>query len=179
VSVRHLHRMRLIGEPPPAPGPAGAAVRGYAAERDHTRIPLVYAAAFGEPPWPDDWDRFAAFDPRGVFVAEERAGGEAVGFVTSFGRGDFGYVGVLAVVPGWRRRGVARALLRTAVVYLRSLGPDAVEVDAFVDARPAVALYRACGFEVIRTYADPEAEPDAAAAGPSSRSAAPDGAQGG
>lgn len=176
MSGRFLHRLRLDGDPPASPDPEGVALRPYAPERDHARIPRVYAAAFGEPPWRDDWDRFDAFDPGGVFVAEERATGAAVGFVTSFGRGAFGYVGVLAVVPGWRRRGVGRALLGAAVGHLRSLGPAAVEVDAFVDARPAVALYRACGFVVIRTYEDPQARPDdAAARGP--EDAGPDGAR--
>ena len=179
MSGRFLHRLALVREPPAVSTPAGVAVRPYDPDRDRARVPAVYGAAFGKPPWPDDWDRFTAFDPHGVFIAEARATGEAVGFVVCFRRGGIGYVSVLAVVPGWRRLGVGRTLLRSAITYLRPLGPGGVEVDAFVDAAPAVSLYRACGFEVIRTYADPEARPVEAAAGPSSGSAASDGAQGG
>jgi len=160
VSARFLHRMQRVGDPPAAPVPDGVTVFPYAPDRDHARVPLVYAAAFGAPPWPDDWDRFTAFDPGGVFVAETLATGEAIGFVTCFRRGGVGYVSVLAVVPGWRRRGVAHALLGSAVAYLRSTGLVAVEVDAFTDAEPAVALYRAFGFVVLRTYEDPQPRDD-------------------
>ena len=177
MSARFLHRMGLASEPPPAPVPDGVVIRRYAPERDHARIPALFAAAFGAPPWPDDWDAFGEFDPRGVFLAEALATGEAIGFVTCFRRAGFGYVSVLGVVPGWRRRGVAGALLRSAVGHLRSLGLTAVEVDAFTDAGPAVGLYRDFGFEVLRTYEDPEARSDGAAAAPALDGAAPDGAR--
>ena len=160
MSTRFLHRMQRVGDPPAVPVPDGVAIRPYAPDRDHARVPQVYAAAFGAPPWSGDWDRFAAFDPRGVFVAETLATREAVGFVTCFRRGGVGYVSVLAVAPGWRRCGVAHALLCSAVTYLRSTGLVAVEVDAFTDADPAVALYRAFGFEVLRTYEDPQPRDD-------------------
>ena len=169
--------MGLTGEPAARPVPDGVAIRPYAVDRDHQRVPAVFAAAFGEPPWPDDWDEFAEFDPHGVFVAEDRATDEAIGFVICFRRAGFGYVSVLAVVPGWRRRGVARALLRTAVGYLRSLGLTAVEVDAFTDAGPAVGLYRDYGFEVLRTYDDPQPRQNADAATRSPEGAGPDDAQ--
>lgn len=177
MSARFLHRMRLAAERPAAPVPGGVVVRPYAPDRDHTRIPAVFAAAFGAPRWPGDWDRFPEFDPHGVFVAETLATGEAIGFVICFRRAGFGYVSVLGVVPGWRRRGVACALLRSAVGYLRSLGLVEVEVDAFTDADPAVSLYRAFGFEVLRTYEDPQSDPDAAAATRSPGGAGPDGPQ--
>jgi ribosomal protein S18 acetylase RimI-like enzyme len=154
--------MGLAAEPPAATAPQGVAIRPYTAGRDHHRVPAVFAAAFGALPWPDDWDRFPEFDPCGVFVAEALATDEAIGFVTCFRRTGFGYVSVLAVVPGWRRRGVARALLGAAVGYLRSLGLVEVEVDAFTDADPAVSLYRDFGFEVLRTYEDPQAGTDGA-----------------
>ena len=179
MSARRLHRMGLAGEPIARPAPVGVAIRPYAAGRDHQRVPALYAAAFGEPPWPDDWDRFPAFDPRGVFVAEAVANDALVGFVTCFRRAGFGYVSVLGVVPEWRRRGVARALLGSAVGYLRSLGLAQVEVDAFTDAGSAVGLYRDFGFEVLRTYDDPQPRQDADAAARPPEGAGPDGAQGG
>ena len=177
MSARFLHRLGLAVEAPAAPVPDGVAVRPYTFDRDHGRVPEVYAAAFAAPPWPDDWDRFPEFDPRGVFVAEALATDEAIGFVTCFRRAGFGYVSVLAVVPRWRRRGVARALLRSAVAYLRSLGLVAIEVDAFTDAGPAVALYRTFGFEVLRTYEDPQPRPVEAVATRPPEGAGPDGAQ--
>jgi ribosomal protein S18 acetylase RimI-like enzyme len=169
--------MALAGEPIARPAPDGVAIRPYATGRDHQRIPALYAAAFGEPPWPDDWDRFPAFDPRGVFVAEALATETLVGFVTCFRRAGFGYVSVLAVVSGWRRRGVARALLGSAVGYLRSLGLAQVEVDAFTDAGPAVGLYRDFGFAVLRTYDDPQPRQAGDAATRSTEGAGPGEAQ--
>jgi mycothiol synthase len=169
--------MGLTGELPARPVPDGVAIRPYAAGCDHRRVPEVFAAAFGEPPWPDDWDRFPEFDPRGVFVAEALATDEAIGFVICFRRAGFGYVSVLAVVPGWRRRGVARALLGSAVGYLRSLGLVEVEVDAFTDAGPAVGLYRDFGFEVLRTYDDPQPRQDGDKAARPTEGTGPDEAQ--
>jgi mycothiol synthase len=146
--------------PAGAAGPAvvpGVVVGPWDRTRDHERIPQVYAAAFGHEPWPGDWDRFDEFDPSGVFVAH--SGGEAVGFAVCFLRSGSGYISVVAVVPSARRRGIASALVRTAMAHLESLGAAIVRIDAYEDAAAAVAAYRSLGFEVYEIVEDSDADP--------------------
>jgi ribosomal protein S18 acetylase RimI-like enzyme len=155
--ARTLLRMeRPAGLLEPAMVP-GVAVRRWRRDRDHGRIPGVYAAAFGHDPWPENWDGFEEFDPDGVFVAE--AGGEAIGFAICFLRREHGYISVVAVVPGFRRRGVASALVGRAVGYLRSRSVESIRIDAYADAPGAVATYRSLGFRVYETVQDEEADP--------------------
>jgi len=157
MASRTLLRMeRPAGVLEPAMTP-GISVRRWRRSADHGRIPEVYGSAFGHAPWPDDWDRFDEFDEGGVFVAE--AGGDLVGFAICFRRAFHGYISVVAVIPEFRRRGVASALVGRAVAYLRSVGVSTVRVDAYADAPAAVAAYRSLGFRVYETVRDAEADP--------------------
>jgi len=151
---RYLHRMELKEETRETSAPDGITICLYDRKRHHDQIPAVYANAFGESPWPTDWDCFPEFDPRGVFVAELSGTAETVGYVISFQRKNIGYVSVLAVVPSFRRRGIGRALVRAANAYLRSIGVETIQVDVFTDSAPAVTFYTDFGFRVVRTYED-------------------------
>jgi ribosomal protein S18 acetylase RimI-like enzyme len=142
----------------PPPAVAGIVVRRWHREQDHTRIPGIFAAGFGRDPWPSDWDGFDQFDPDGVFVADA-ADGTGVGFAICFRRDNTGYISVVTVIPECRRRGIASALVATAVRYLASLGLEQVRIDAYADAPAAVATYRSLGFEVYETILDTEADP--------------------
>ena len=148
--------MELDGDLRASTAPEGVVICPYDKERHHAVIRTLYAEAFEDTPWPPDWDDIPQFDPRGVFVAENRMTAEVVGYIISFQRGDIGYVSVLAVVPAYRRRGIAQALIQAATDYLRSLDVLSIQVDAFTDSIPAVSLYKAVGFRVIRTYEDEE-----------------------
>ena len=57
-------------------------------------------------------------------------------------------------MPKYRRQGVGVGLVRTAIRYLRGLGLRTIGIDAFVDATPAVNLYRKVGFQVETTFKD-------------------------
>ena len=115
----------------------------------------IRGSAFDDTQWPADWDEFPQFDPQGVFVAEVTKTGEAVGYAISFQRdGNIGYLSVLAVIPAYQRRGIARALTWNVVCYLRTLDVTSIQVDAYTDSIPAVSLYKSVGFRTIRTYAD-------------------------
>ncbi len=62
-----------------------------------------------------------------------------------------GLVRDLAVVPGWRRRGVGMALLRTAFAAFRARGLTGAALDVDdVDLEGAVGLYRRAGMRVVR-----------------------------
>jgi len=151
---RMLYRMVLCNDDEGCTLPCSVEIRGYCAKRHHEAIRSVYGRSFGEPPWPSDWDRFDEFDADGTFVAEDVRTAEAIGYVLSFRRRDYGYISVVAVVPEYRRQGVGFALVRTAIRYLRGLGLRTIKVDAFVDATPAVNLYWKVGFQVETTFED-------------------------
>lgn len=164
VPVRHFLQMRLdLQEPPPAPQwPAGVTVR--AVGRDE--LPLVWSVhqqAFADlptavpldfPEWREDRvERDPAHDLSLWFLAV--AEGEPVGVClarpSTPEATEVGDVRDLGVVPAWRRRGIAMALLRTALqaFWQRGLTGAALEVDD-VTLQGAVALYRAAGMQVVR-----------------------------
>ena len=141
--------MELKEERQETPAPVGIAIVPYQREQHHDTIPEIYARSFAEPPWPADWNCFPEFDPGGVFVAESPGALDAVGYIISFQRKNVGYISALAVIPAFQRRGIGRALVRRAILYLRSKGSDAIQVDAFADSTPAVGFYTHLGFCVI------------------------------
>jgi len=111
--------------------PEGIVVCPYVPERHHAAVPAVVAEAFSGLRWSADWEDFPEFDPHGLLVAVTAGTGVPVGFVIGFRRRDTGYVSVVAVLPGHQRRGVGRALLGAGIAYLRGLGLERVQVDAF------------------------------------------------
>jgi ribosomal protein S18 acetylase RimI-like enzyme len=144
--MTRLLRMERTTALPVLSPPAGICILPYCADLHQEYIPSLYAASFGEDPWPADWDQFDEFDPQGVFLAVEE---EPVGFAICFRRSDFGYISVVAVLPAYRRRGIASALVGTAIRYLRSLGLDTVRIDAYEASVPAVRTYEQLGFRVF------------------------------
>jgi ribosomal protein S18 acetylase RimI-like enzyme len=158
-TLLRMERSTELGRAKPVPG---ILVRRWRRCDDHARIPHLYAEGFGRDPWPSDWDDFAEFDPKGVFIAES-VEGAGVGFSICFRREDHGYISVVAVVPEYRRRRIASALVATAVQYLASQGLGRVRIDAYSDAPAAVATHRSLGFEVYETIVDREADPPGAA----------------
>ena len=118
----------------------------------HPAIPALYATAFDDRPWDDDWDRFPGFDPKGVFVAVASEVDGLIGYVVSFRKQGHGYISVVAVVPEWRRRGVASALIGSAVGYLRSLGLKTIRIDVEQTNAPARRAYERAGFQVVNAF---------------------------
>ena len=158
---RKFYRMILCGEREVDAVPPSVNVRRYCAKRDHEAIRSTYGQAFGDPPWPPEWDSFDEFDANGAFVAEDARTGAMVGFALCFQRSDYGYISVVAVTPSHRRQGVAFSLVRRAIRYLRSIGLETVKVDAITDAVPAVNLYKKIGFQVESTFEDDDDLPGA------------------
>ena len=164
VPVRHFLQMRLdLHAPPPAPAwPTGVTVRTVA-RTELATVWAVHQRAFADlatamPTTFPDWrehrvERDPGFDPSLWFLAE--AEGVPVGVCLARGStpeaSEVGDVRDLGVVPAWRRRGVALALLRTALgaFHDRGLTGAALEVDD-VTLDGAVRLYRAAGMRVSR-----------------------------
>jgi predicted N-acetyltransferase YhbS len=100
-----------------------------------------------------DWLRLLALQPDGCFVAEQE--GRVVGTVTTtcYG-GRLAWIGMLLVHPGWRGRGIGRALMRHALDYLRTEGVACAGLDATPAGEP---LYLSLGFRPAWTLARWEA----------------------
>jgi ribosomal protein S18 acetylase RimI-like enzyme len=62
----------------------------------------------------------------------------------------FGATEWVFVLPQWRRRGVARYLLREALVYLRERGLAYAELQVVADNRQGLGLYEAVGYWLYR-----------------------------
>ncbi|MEZ5395335.1 MAG: GNAT family N-acetyltransferase [Bryobacterales bacterium] len=90
-----------------------------------------------------DWENVLALEPSGCFVyeADGRVAGSAT--VASFGT-KLAWIGMVLVLPDYRRRGIARALMEHSVSYCRERQIDCVKLDATDMGRP---LYASLGFE--------------------------------
>jgi len=76
-----------------------------------------------------------------TYVAEDN--GSLVGFATWLEAGDIFELEDLFVDPGWRRRGIATALVNRIAQVLRARGVERLEVTANPHA---LGFYRAAGF---------------------------------
>jgi len=107
--------------------------------------------------------------PETFLVAEEN--GEVVGYImcrievglSSFGLGGLirkGHIVSIAVLPQSRRKGIAQALINTAMEGMRCYKAKQCYLEVRMTNSSAVALYKKLGFEISRTihsyYSDGE-----------------------
>lgn len=78
------------------------------------------------------------------------SGGEVVGTALLGVRGARGWVGGVGVVPAYRRRGIARALMDGVIEAGRDLGLESIQLEVITANKPAHALYDGLGFQTIR-----------------------------
>jgi mycothiol synthase len=161
--MRHSYRMEisLDNEPPPPQWPDGFAVRTMRPGEEE-RLYEAQMTSFADT-WMFSPEPFAiwshwflkdtAFDPSLWFLAE--AGDELAGIAitrVSENEPGLGWVRILGVVPKFRQRGLAQALLRHTFGEYASRGLDRVGLG--VDAENptgAVRVYERAGMHVART----------------------------
>lgn len=107
----------------------------------------------------EDWHRLLRLEPEGCFV-EERDG-LIVGSTTVLRYGtELAWLGMVLVLPSFRRRGIAQALVRHALAWLERHGNRACGLDATAMGKP---LYEQVGFattDVIERWVrSPEGSP--------------------
>lgn len=164
--VRHFLDMRLdLEDPPPeAEVRSHVRIRRFSLGVDDRAVWKAYEAGFADhwahqPQSFEDWrygaiEREEHVDPTLWFLAETQ-GAEIVGIcMTRAGMPDdpeLGYIRDLAVVPQWRRRGIATRLLRTAfhAFHERGLRRVGLEVDD-VTMEGAARLYQRAGMRIAR-----------------------------
>jgi ribosomal-protein-alanine acetyltransferase len=128
------------------------------APADATAVESVLAASWGASQWSvEQLIHLAKFGTR-IWVAEEA--GEVVGASATRTVADELEVLTLGVAPSWRRRGVGRSLMVTAMTEAGQAGATQVFLEVRESNRGARAFYAALGFvESGRRrayYRDPE-----------------------
>jgi GNAT superfamily N-acetyltransferase len=94
--------------------------------------------------WAVNRERFEVYlahDPDGCFVALD--GERPVGMVTTSCFGESAWIGNLIVEPGFRSRGIGRALMEHGLESLRTRGAATIRLEGDPDGIP---LYRKLGF---------------------------------
>jgi len=142
----HLLAAGLVTAPPANDGEAVGRVR----HRDYDEVLALDAAAFTS-----SWQlgRAGLADalratPHRQFRAT-RDGGAITGYAITGLAGRSGYLQRIATDPGRRRSGIGRALVQDAFRYLWERAAARVFVNTQLDNHAALALYAACGFELL------------------------------
>ena len=149
-------------ERPPEPElPPDVAFRPFVPGADDREVYRVIEDAFGE--WPDrlptsfeDWYPMIlgreSFEPWTVLVAADTSSDEIVGVANLLDQDpQAGWVQQLATKASPRHRGIARALMRRAMVVFWDLGKPGLEVST--DSRTgALGLYERVGMSVTFSY---------------------------
>jgi ribosomal protein S18 acetylase RimI-like enzyme len=77
-------------------------------------------------------------------------GSDPIAFAMLAVRGQTGWIGGMGVVPGHRRGGLGRRVMKSAIGAARDSGLDRVGLEVLEPNEPAAALYRELGFRQVR-----------------------------
>ena len=99
-------------------------------------------------PWPASFFRGELRQPM-VYARIAEREGEVAGYQLAWLGGGTGHLGNLAVVPGKRRAGVARALMDDLIERARALEVTSLTLEVRVSNFAAQGLYRGYGFRVV------------------------------
>jgi ribosomal protein S18 acetylase RimI-like enzyme len=100
----------------------------------------------------------ANYDPAGIFLIRQR--GHCFGTCVARVRPDgTGGIYSMSVHPDYRRKGMARGLLRQGLLYLQTKGVERVSLWAHPENERAITLYLTEGFEIVRPLEPDVPEP--------------------
>jgi ribosomal-protein-alanine N-acetyltransferase len=115
---------------------------------DATAVAALEQATFGVDAWsPASVVSELTGDGRRAVVAVD--GDELVGYAITLGSGDLMDLQRIAVTSGWRRRGVARALLADVLTSAGEAGAARMLLEVSADNAGAIGFYRRAGFVEI------------------------------
>jgi ribosomal protein S18 acetylase RimI-like enzyme len=153
----HALRRDLEEPVPELPLPQGVEVRAWRmdAEAEQRAYLEAYEAAFQNESKPlqelqhfmqsEQWSVGTTFT---AFAGERVVGSVAAWYKPGSRAG--GKTEAVFVVPEWRRRGLARYLLRESVLFLRERGLAFAELEMDSENGPARALYESLGYRVCQ-----------------------------
>lgn len=151
----HLVMKRDLTEPiPQFPLPPNIKVMNWKMETQEEQEMYLRAEAAGDPngicwslnhlKWTKsgaEWDTFTAFD-----------GNNVVGSVMTWGLGEErSATENIFVLPDWRRKGIAKALITEALTFLKEKGKSQATLGVFGDNRKAISLYQSLGYRMFYT----------------------------
>jgi len=114
---------------------------------DAASLVVIERRCFSDP-WSETSFR-EALDSPWSFGLVAHTGQDVAGYLIAREVAGTGEVLNLAVSPGFRRRGAARALLRAALTFLRRRQVDEVFLEVRESNRSAQALYESLGFRPV------------------------------
>jgi ribosomal protein S18 acetylase RimI-like enzyme len=148
---------RLISEPvPDLPFPAELAVRLWMPESEAEQQQYLHAYNKAFPGNPKSLEALkfllesptwkagtavAAFDPQDELIASI--------LVYPHESRSYGVTDDVFVLPAWRGRGIAKALIARGLVYLRENEYDQVFLEVKQQNIPAVSVYKALGYKIV------------------------------
>src|ERR1044071_275669 len=89
-----------------------------------------------------DWQRFIDLSPSGCLIAECEGRQVATATTICYGK-ELAWIGMILVHPDFRRRGIARVLLRHCIEILQHAGIKSIKLDATPEGRQ---VYQRLGF---------------------------------
>jgi len=96
-------------------------------------------------PWTREGIEEELSNPQAHFLAAES--GEVLGYIGVQEIAGEAYITNIAVLPQYRRNGIAEALLNAAAGGAKERGCAFITLEVRVSNLPAIALYEKCGFE--------------------------------
>jgi ribosomal-protein-alanine N-acetyltransferase len=115
-------------------------------DRDLARIAEVERDVFSDP-WPEPFFR-SELAQVGIHARVAEFDGELAGYSMAWLGEGSGHLGNIAVVPGRRRRGIARRLVEDLLEHARAEGADPLSLEVRVSNFAAQGLYRDHGFRL-------------------------------
>lgn len=158
----HLHMVRDLDDAAEATGRDAPPVTIRAMrEGDQRDVHRVMRESFAEhfaltvepfDVWWNEWSADPLFDPDLFLVADQPEAG-IVGVACDFEDSGVGWVGDLGVLPVWRGRGIARALLAASFDAFRERGIATARLNVDAENETGAAdLYRAVGMREHRRF---------------------------
>ena len=115
---------------------------------DLSQIEELERRCFSEP-WPREAIEAYLGGGQFIMLAAEADGGALAGYAGAQYVLDEGYIGNVCTAPEYRRRGVARALLRELRARAERLGLAFLTLEARSSNAAAIALYEGEGYERV------------------------------
>lgn len=119
---------------------------------DVPALVAIERACFSDPWSAAGIEETIQYETNRAFVAEFR--GATVGYIMARVSGEEAEILNLAVLPGYRRRGIARCLLEEALAAVVTAGVREAYLEVRQSNQEALALYRAHGFRPVALRPD-------------------------